>query len=56
MEIILSLILGAAIAVSGGALWQRFAGFAAQRRSTTPKARLSSTSASICPDRSCARA
>jgi hypothetical protein len=31
MEIILSLILGAAIAVSGGALWQRFAGFAAQR-------------------------
>ncbi len=31
MEILLSLVLGFALAVGGGALWSRYAGFAAQR-------------------------
>ena len=31
MEILLPLVLGVAIALSGGALWQRYAGFTAQR-------------------------
>lgn len=31
MEILLSLLLGAAVALGGGALWSRYAGFIAQR-------------------------
>lgn len=31
MEILLPLVLGVALAISGGALWQRYAGFTAQR-------------------------